>query len=159
MQAGLNEDNSRLFTSESPDSYHLLFKPSYNDKPPTLRLLKDVFTPFCKMEGVEIYPQKNRIIRAPFDCFHQSLDIECAHFADWKEHLYWFEKMDTFNLAEVKYHQPELDLWLPRQTLPGISIYIEGKELFSQGLQRFSSRHDSQWKVLYFLWRKNIPQT
>jgi hypothetical protein len=41
-EIGLNTDNSMLFSSESKDSYHILFRPTYNQKPPTLRLLNEV---------------------------------------------------------------------------------------------------------------------
>jgi len=155
----LNEDNSMLLSSESPDSYHLLFKPVYNDNPPTLRLLKDVFDPFCKMRGIEIYPQKKRVIRAPFDAHHRRMDIEYSHIDNWQQQLYWFEKLDAFDLSGVEYHQPELSLWLPKQPLPGVSTYTEGQELFQYGLQRPSSRHEAQFKVLYYLFQKNIPQS
>jgi hypothetical protein len=62
----LNDKNSMLFTSESADSYHILLRPEYHEKPPTVRLLNNAFRSFCDLHQVEVYPQPGHAVRLPF---------------------------------------------------------------------------------------------
>jgi len=154
----LDESNSMLLSSESAHSYHLLLRPAFNDKPPTIRLLQKIFQPFCRINGVEIYPQKQRVIRLPFGALHNCLDFEYFILDDWQKKLYWFQKLDSFDLSTVRFQQQELGLILPKQKLPRISVFEEGRMLLQYGLQGPSSRHESQFKVIYYLWRLDVPQ-
>ncbi|HUU26287.1 MAG TPA: hypothetical protein VM123_00610 [archaeon] len=156
-QLCLDDSNSMLLESESPNSYHLIFIPQYNNKPPTLRLLQDVLGPHCRSKGIEIYPQENRLIRLPFGKYSRCADFEYYNLKDWQDKLYWFLKVDEFDLMSVAYIRTDSGLWLPNKELPKHSYYEEGRELYEHGLQRTSSRHESEFKVIYYLWRKNVP--
>ena len=150
----LDITNSMLCSSESPGSYHILFKPSYNTKPPTVRLLQGILKPFGQQNNIEIYPQPNRAIRLPFGSQQDCLDFEYIHLKDWKEKLYWFNKLDDLDLKTIPYHQLELDLYIPKQKSGSYQI---GRELFETGLNAYNSRNDAQFYILYYLWRRNIP--
>lgn len=152
---GLNSSNSMLCTSESPDSYHLLIRPAYNHKPPTIRLLQDTFKQFGKQNNIEIYPQSHRTIRLPFGFNQECLDFEYISLKDWQEKLFWFLKLDDFDLSTIPNQQKELDLTYKNPNLS--NVFEEGKDLLRNGLQISNSRHDAQFKVLYYLWRMNIP--
>jgi hypothetical protein len=151
----LDKSNSMLYSSESSDSYHILIRPSYNNKPPTIRLLQNTFKMFGKQNNIEIYPQANKTIRLPFGYKQNCLDFEYIHLKDWKDKLYWFKKLDDFNLSDIPYQQRELDLVYEDPGIP--DVFKEGGYLLENGLQIKSSRHESQYKMIYNLWRRNIP--
>jgi len=151
----LDETNSMLFGSESPDSYHILIRPFYNNKPPTLKLLRDTFKPFGQQHGIEIYPQAKRTIRLPFGKFQEALDYEYAGLESWKDKLWWFEKLDQFNLKGIPYSQGYLDLGVSKDRLP---IVKEAQELLKHGLQYEGTREQAQFILLYYFYRKNTPQ-
>lgn len=152
---GLNATNSMLCTSESPDSYHILIRPAYNNKPPTIRLLQDTFKQFGKQNNIEIYPQSNRTIRLPFGFNQECIDFEYVNLKDWQEKLFWFLKLDDFDLSTIPNQQKELDLTYKNPNI--LNVFEEGKDLLKNGLQIKNSRYDAQFKVLYYLWRMNIP--
>ena len=156
---GMDSSNSMLLESESDDSFHILFIPEYRGKPPTLNLLNAVWKDFCKRERIEIYPQRRRPIRLPFSPHLPAIDPEYARLGSWKEKLYWYEKFNPFDLSSVKYHQLILDfepgpgkLWMPT------NIFQEAQDLLDHGLQFPSSRHESQSKILFLLWKLNVPK-
>lgn len=153
----LTSSNSKLHKSESADSYHLLFRPEYYDKPPTLNLLNAVFRNFCRTRGVEIYPQRSRAIRLPFGPNQLAVDLEYAHLKSWEDHLYWFEKLDKFDLSSVKDHQMVFDFERPDKKLViSIGIMEEAEYFYDNGLQAHSTRHETQHKIIYFFWRQNV---
>jgi hypothetical protein len=159
-EIGLNTDNSMLFSSESKDSYHILFRPTYNQKPPTLRLLNEALKPIVLKNGVELYPQPNKVIRLPFGLNQKPLDYEYCFLDKWEDKLYWFKKLNEFDLKahsykELKPQPLEFEDIHPKQEF--ISTYQEGKFLYEAGLISSHTRHDSQWKVLYYMLRQNIP--
>lgn len=151
----LDETNSMLCSSSGRENrYHVLFRPTYNRKPPTLSLLNDSFKDFCFQRGIEIYPRATKCARLPFGKIQKCLDYEYAHLEEWSEKLYWFSKLDEFDLGGVP-RQQLLPLEIPQgQKIPA---WREGKELLEIGLQAPSTRHESQFKVLLYLWRNNIP--
>ena len=155
---GLEEKNSMLFSSESPDSFHLLLRPEYSSKPPTIRLLGNIFHNFCLQNGVEIYPQATRAIRLPFGPCQEPLDFEYLGLDTWEAKLFWFQKLDAFDLRGVRGQQYLLDLALPDK--PAIPHLLEDNPaaLFQHGLQAPSSRNYAQFKILYWLWRRNVPR-
>jgi len=154
-ELGLDTENSMLCSSENSGSYHILIRPSYNSRPPTIRLLQDTFKLFGKQNNIEIYPQANRTIRLPFGHRQNCLDFEYIDLENWKDKLYWFLKLDDFNLSDIPYQQPKLDLIYKNPGIP--NVFQEGGYLLKYGLQRKNSRNESQFKILYNLWRKNIP--
>jgi hypothetical protein len=161
----LDETNSMLIRTESADSYHCLLRPTLAEKPPTRHQLTKAFKTFAYKKGIEIYPQVNRVIRLPFGKFSQCLDFDYAGLQTWQEKLFWFNKLDDFGLSEVSGQQYELpfaikplDKALPALVGPGgDGWYGQGAELLKKGLQGPSTRHESQAKVIYYLWRQNVP--
>jgi len=155
---GLDPSNSMMCDSESPTSYHLLIRPQYNGKPPTLKLLQDVLRSFAQIHKIEIYPQQRRVIRLPFGLLQKCLDPEYMFLETWQDKLYRFQKLDEFDLSEVKDHQMGLEFPFEKKSLEAPGTMSEASDLFKYGLQQPSSRHYSQMKIIYSLWRKNIPQ-
>jgi len=155
-ELGLDTDNSILCSSPSADSYHLMIRPSYKGKPPTLRLLQKTLRHFGRHHGIEIYPSPNQPIRLPFGKGQEPLDYEYQGY-DWRQLVYWFQKLDPFELSTVPLQQLQLDLGLPERENPLISPYQQGSEYLQSGLQLPSSRHEAQFCVLYYLWRNNVP--
>jgi len=153
----LSTDNSMFVTSESENSYHILFKPSYNNRPPTIRLLNEIMKPFANEKGIEIYPQANKPIRLPFGLNQKMLDFEFVGLDRWQEKLFWFTKLNDFDLKEIPNQQLSLDLSVKPDSGYNVSTYEEGKFLYQNGLVEKHSRHDSQFKVLYYIWRHNVP--
>ncbi|MBA7584074.1 hypothetical protein ES708_26027 [subsurface metagenome] len=153
----VDELGSMLCSSGSPDSYHILLRPTYNNKPPTLRLLHNAFKIFGKQNNIEIYPQANKTIKIPFGYGQDCLDFDYINLKNWQEKFNWFLKLNDFNLSGIPYHQPELDLKIENPGQP--NTYKEGEYLLKYGLQAKSSRNESQYKMLYYLWRKNTPQS
>ena len=158
-RAGLDDSNSMMYSSESKDSYHIIFIPEYHGKPPTLNLLGDVLKNFVRMEGIEIYPQRGRPIRLPFGPHQPLLDIEYMGLHSWKQKLYWYEKLEPLELSSAFHQQLILDLepGPGRLELP-TNIFQEAEVLMKEGLQQPSSRYDSQWRILYYLFRQNVPR-
>ena len=151
---GMDEDNSMLCTSESEDSYHLLFRPTYNLKPPTIRLLTSILEPFAVRNGVEAYPRANKPARLPFGKVQAILDEGKEHLTAWEERLFWFNKLDEYDLGEVPFSQSLLALEYP-DSRGGLPKYDEGREYFMHGLNVPGERNYATFAVLYFLWRKN----
>lgn len=156
-ELGLDDSNSMLCSSESPNSYHLLIRPNYNGKPPTMKLLHLVLDPFGKFHNIEIFPQANRTIRLPFGKGQDCLDYKYQYLNTWEDQLYWFNKLDEKELEAVKLHQLSLDL-KPRQQakIEGISAYKDGEGYLNHGLQAPSTRNQAQFCILYYLWRNNV---
>jgi len=154
---GLDERNSMLCSSESPDSYHLLIKPQYNGRPPTIKLLQDIFRGFGGQYGIEIYPKPKKTIRLPFGAYQKCLDFDYLNLTSWEDRLYWFQKLDEFDLSAVPRHQMELSFDSPIHEVRLPSVFKEGAELLEYGLNRPSSRYEAQFKVIYHLWRLNLP--
>lgn len=154
----LDDSHSMLCTSESDDSYHLIFRPTFRNNPPTLRLLNSILQPFAKYYGIEAYPTSKKPCRLPFGPIQQILDPDLWLLKDWRNKLYWFKKLEEYDLGKVPYHQEELHLDIPApfQNKGQIPVCTAGEFLYQYGLQAPDTRHESQFKVLYFLWRKNV---
>ena len=155
----LDEYNSMLFSSESPGSYHLLLKPRYNGNPPTVRLLKNIFENIGNQYGLEIYPKARKSIRLPFGPKQKPLDESYAHLTGWKSNLYWFLKLNDFDLSTVKNHQMFFDFDPVGKFDSLSSVFEEGSYLLKNGLQAPSTREESQFKILYYLWRLNVSKS
>ncbi|VBB08458.1 Hypothetical protein LUCI_3730 [Lucifera butyrica] len=152
---GLNEANSMVCRSENLNSYHVYFRPVYNDKPPTVRLLNDVFTPWAARRAVEIYPKAAKCFRLPFSPADTPM-YNHGGLTTVEEKLYWFNKLDEYELAEAPTDQQTV---LPFQIEPlrvYANTYKRGLDYLEHGLDSPSSRHEAQFCVLYALWRMNI---
>ena len=157
-ELGLDDSTSMLCNSKSPNSYHLLIRPTYRDKPPTINLLQTVLGPFGKARGVEIYPQARRVIRLPFGRGQTCIDPKYLHLSTWQQQLYWFNKVDEMPLENVKFSQGYLDFkFNGKPKIEGLSVYKEGQGYLQNGLQGPGSRAEAQFKILYYLWRNNVP--
>lgn len=157
----LDESNSMLCRSESPNSYHLLIRPAYKGKPATLQLCNDAFSNFVETHGIEFYPKKRRPSRLPFGHGQNCLDPERALLNSWQDQLHEFEKLDEFNLSTIPMRQQFFDfksLKTAPHNFARFGWYEQGKELLEYGLQSRSSRHRSQWRIIYYLWRDNTDQ-
>jgi hypothetical protein len=159
---GLDESNSMLNSSESTDSYHLLFRPMYNGEPQTAYRLQAVFKPFVKTQGIELYPQKRRVIRLPFGIYQECLDYQYQYLTAWVDKMYWFSKLDDFNIGGVPSHQTGFDLTVSRVGINSSeeewsgSFFQDGRNLFKYGLQAPSTRHNAQFKVIHYFWRNGV---
>ena len=151
----LDSSNSMLMESENPDSYHILFSPTYNNKPPTIRLLNEIIKPYAIDKGIEVYPQANKVIRLPFGHKQYNLDFEYIHLDTWSKKLYWFNKLDDLDLRNIPYQQLTLDLNIQPDNSLKTSTYYEGKFLYQNGLKEKNSRYPSQYKVLHFLYMQH----
>jgi hypothetical protein len=156
-QLSLNDSNSMLCSSESLDSYHLWFRPTYNGNPPTIRKMQDILEPFAKSRGIEIYPQKNRVFRLPFGKFQECLDPKYSNLPTWAQKTYWFQKLDDFDISTVCHQLPLGLKYKPAKLEPG-RTFETGRFLLQNGLQTKSDRNHSQFAVIYYLWRCGVPR-
>ena len=153
---GLNDANSMICESESPNSYHVYFRPMYNDKPPTVRLLNEVLRHWSIKKGVEVYPRAAKCFRLPFGPHDRPiLDSGETLNMNLDQKLYWFNKLDEYDLAASPADmQTVLNLEIP--PLPVCSnTYTRGLEYMEHGLQAANTRHEVQFCVLYAMWRQN----
>jgi hypothetical protein len=153
-KAGFDETNSFLCSSESENSYHLILLIKYRGKPPTLQLLTDITQRFAVFYGVEVYPQKERTIRLPFGPGQGILDPEYEALTEWYEKFDQFMKTHPYDLSRIPRHQIPMDLIIPGGMVelgdPQTAI-----DLIEHGLQSPSSRHEAQYKILNYYWRRN----
>ena len=157
-----SEHNSMLLASERTGHYHLLFRPVYNEKPPTLTLLEASLANLAREHHVEIYPQSQQTIRLPFGHGRPCLD-HGRETLGWQDLFYWFKKLDDYDLGRVpvagRNHGRSI---LPVRRSRGIPEWQgcakEGKELLESGLVMPSSRHDAQFRVLYYLFRSGMDR-
>lgn len=158
---GLDDRNSMLMNSESSNSCHLLFRSAYKQRPPTIRLLNQILKPWANENGIEIYPQANRPIRLPFGSGQDCLDIDYLHLKKWEDKLYWFNKLDEFELKNFPLQQLQFEFNDDINLKPNGSTFSEGRFLYENGLVGPHSRHASQFKVLYYLHMNNniTPET
>jgi hypothetical protein len=130
----LDSSNSMIMESESPDSYHILFRPSYKGKPPSIRALNEILKPHAIEKGIEVYPQANKVIRLPFGHKQYPIDLEYIHLDTWDKMLRWFNKLDDMDLREIPNQQLILDLNIRPDKAHKTSCYAEGKYLYFNGL-------------------------
>jgi len=167
-ELGLDDSKAMLMTSESDNSYHLLFRPVYDNQPPTARLLMDVFREYCLSRQIEIYPQANRFVRLPFGhaqvhCLNEGME----HLNRWEDLVYYFRKLDEFELKNIDYMN-----WEHRfiDDDDDEHIYIDSSILFSSGtgtasaleliehgLQAPGTRNYAQGLIITYLFRKGVP--
>lgn len=159
---GLNDSNSMLCKSESLNCYHNLIKPEYKRKPATLRLMNDAFSGFVNSHGIEFYPKKRKPFRLPFGKGQDCLDPQFALFDSWQDQLHGFERLEPFNLSAIPMRQLNFDfesLKTGSNNFERFGWFTEGRESLNHGLQQASSRHHSQLRVIYYLWRLNTDQS
>ncbi len=158
-ELGLDSNNSMLFETQSEGSYHLLFSPTYNKKPPTIKLFQAITAPFAKRHGIEVFPHPKKPLRLPFGVYQTGIENGIYRTDSWEKELYWFQKLDDYPLENVPGGQWEID-FQPKE--PGkiisLSDYKKGDLLYQHGLQELSSRADAQFQVIYWMWRRNVSK-
>jgi len=153
---GMDKSTSMAFESESPNSYHVVFKPEYNGRPPSIRLLGELFKNFARTSRIEIYPQWRHAVRLPFGPKQTPADEDYRGLESWEDAVYWFGKLDDYSLKNVRQAQLELDIpIIGRQSLVNS---LNAREVFENGLQAADSRNSCQFIILLWLWRQNVPQ-
>ncbi len=158
-EIGMDENNSMLFEGEKRDHWRILYKPTYRGEPVTIKLLQSAMKKVGDQFGVEVYPQSKRISRLPFSHTYTPRDYD-RWLLDSKGLVNEFQKLNEYDItndcpirATEPFQQPLL--WTEDSRKEG--WYQEGKELYEAGLVVPNSRHLSQMKVIYFLWRNNTP--
>jgi len=161
IRAGLklDEDNSMLFNSESPNSYHLYCRPLYREKPPTIRLLQSALKSYARTNNIEVYPQKNRAFRLPFGQGQSCADFQDRNINGWKDQLYWLQKKDDFDLGSVPRQQLILDFPRIEKGAPfsKIDFVPDTMGILENGLQAPSTRDYWQFELIKCLFRENLP--
>jgi hypothetical protein len=152
---GMDSGTCMTFTSESPDSYHLIFKPEYNGRPPAIHLLGAMFREFARSNRIEIYPQWRHAVRLPFGPKQRPADEAYRGVRSWEDATFWFGKLDEYDLRNVRSAQYELDL--PVIARPDVPEIGDAAALLTDGLQSPGTRHAAQFQILLSLWRQNVP--
>lgn len=153
---GMDKGTSIAFASESADSWHVIFKPEYNGRPPSIRLLGAMFKDFARANRIEVYPQWRHAVRLPFGPKQTPADEEYRGLGSWDDAVYWFGKLDEYNLKNIR--QAQFELNIPAIGRPKVQSVGEASELFEHGLQAPGTRNNAQFQVLLWLWRQNVPQ-
>jgi len=154
---GLNDKNSMRFSSESLDSWHILFKPHLNNEPPPLTRFNNVLKKEAKKLDIEVYPQKKRVIRLPFGRGQYFEDRTTGFFLNQVELLDEFLKLDPFDITGLEEQQSlkfkgTIGQRIP---LPTASGFIQNATyLYDHGLQGPGTRHNAQFAVAVLLYRK-----
>lgn len=170
-ELGIAADASAMTCETSPGSYHILFRPQYDGRPATVKMLHDLLGHQVKelsarlvarrdVGEVALYPQSSRVIRAPF---HPS-----CPFVSHSPLPTLGEKMGAFgDLSVVELKKFALERARARREAgkaelgefppPRKGVMREGMELFQGGMEASSpSRYYSQHKVALYLWRENL---
>lgn len=158
---GMNTRNSILAKSRSPEHCHLAFRPVYNGRPMTARLFQTLGTTMGRLQDVEVYPRIDHAIRAPFGKYFRPTDpgrefMNAEELMAEFETLYEYEMKGRFPYIVLEPTSLEL---FRAQELNQVdrSWYRQGADLYAGGLQARSTRHDAQARVIYWLFRRNIP--
>jgi len=112
-------------------------------------------TPIDITKGIEVYPQAKQPFRLPFGVNQRPILENGGTLDSLEEKLYWFEKLDDFDLAAVPRTQGHLNLFTQQTSI--ITSKRIGMELLEHGLQSHSTRNQAQFEILYSLWRQNVP--
>lgn len=156
---GLEERNSLLFTSETPDSYHLYFRPMLRDRKPTLdyfqKSMRFVADYYC-----EVYPQAKRIIRLPFGRGQSYVHNGVIQPIDYQQGLQMCKNMDTYDLSTQGYYEAweaeDNSLPLPQLDKLQVGWKREGLVYLNTGLTAFHQRLEATKRVIYFFWSQNV---
>lgn len=157
---GLSLEQSSIVFETSENSYHILFRPEYNGKPATVRLLHEILGPYAKNHNVELYPQSTRIVRAPY---HAGCKIKRTYqnkIDNLGNFLIAFDNLFPLELKSFDIQKRIDKKLIPKKnqfmSLPTKGVMKEGYELYIHGLQEPNSRYSSQHKVAMYLWRQNV---
>jgi hypothetical protein len=110
----------------------------------------------------EIYPQKNRVDRAPCGAQQDLIgdDGQVLSRLTWQEEMHFLQKIDPTPIESLPHQRdllppPELDAkdqpraWKPKREIA---------ELIEHGLQSGGiTRSEAQYEILNYYWRANVP--
>lgn len=159
---GFDKKNSILAESKSKDSYHLLTKPVYSGKPMTISLFQTLSYYIEQDYNIEVYPKSNHLVRLPFGKHFKPIDLKYRKHMGIKllEDFNNLQEWDMFGRFPFKQNNVEKRLFSADQAVNvNKSWYKQGQELFLDGLQEYSSRYESQAKVIYYLMRCNHSES
>ena len=154
---GLEAGQYMLATSPSHSkdgSVHIIFRPKYNDKPATKKLVEKICRPKVEAVGGEFFPKGRRKFRLPWGRDQRIIDLETGAPLpySWKECVYWTNKLDEYPLEQWP-HQKEFNFKTPS---PGQwAKKTEAQELLRHGLPGPGTRHDSTLLAAIYLYREN----
>ena len=159
-EIGLNDRNSMLFEGERADHWRILFAPTYKGKPPTIALLQKALQKVAEKFGIEVYPHSRRISRLPFSKPYTPMDLD-RWLLDSPGLLREFQRLNEYDITNdcpIPSEIASQGLLIVDDGKNKGSWYKEGRELFETGLIEPHSRNTAQAKVIYFLYRSNVPR-
>ncbi len=163
-----NFDWTNSLIEQSPNKgYHILFKPRFNDKPPSQKLYYDCLTKTEKhiqqilnLPQLEIFPKSNRALRGPLGKNQIFIDPDnfSPYHLDQEQLMSAFEKLYPTDLKEIAI-QRELPLEYKEPLHQKEVIYSEkstGEYLYHFGPQSGLTRYETTWKIILYLFRLNF---
>lgn len=139
---------------------HILFKVQYKGYPVKYSLFRKKLESAIK--PYELYPHYWRLMRFPFGYRQTSLIYDDSADAlipqdnwTWRDQLYHFEKLEPIELSQLPFTHTKDETKLGKAEKMEMTMIEEGKYLYEHGLQEPNSRHDSQPKILFYLYRQN----
>lgn len=158
----LRTEFSRIDFETSHRSYHILFKPVYDGKQVSVKLLHKILGPYIKHLKIELFPKLNHPVRVPFHYGHKLLRSNDNSIKDLTQFLEAFNDLSTLELKSfVQDKKLKKELVASRDfTLlkPSKGVMKEGYELYTNGLVESQSRYASQHKVAMYLWQRGMDK-
>ncbi|GAJ05983.1 unnamed protein product, partial [marine sediment metagenome] len=153
----LDERNSNHYRNEAADCDYIYGLPSYNGRPPTIDQLHNSFNSFAGKHNVRIFPHPYNYSLLPFSPHFDSCDPACYNLDTWQDEFHALDTLDEVDISYFPGNQLDLKLMLDIPAKLSCTKW-EGKELFEHGRQSIYTRNDSQYKILYYLWRDDFTQ-
>ncbi len=152
---GIRDSQLLYLTSPSyakKGNFRVYFRLEYAAKIPTFELGTSVL--HRVFSDVEIYPQKRRKDRLPFGRdSHIIEDNVVLSQHTWEAQLHYFHKLDAIDIDVFPRQQTLIN---PSQPAAApVTPTGDAANLLKNGLQQKSTRYQSQYQILNFLWRNN----
>ncbi len=162
---GLREGQYLLCTSpsyEDDGSTHLIIKPEYECKPPTAKRFQLTLKKCLQVKSgtLEVYPNNSSLIRLPFGAKQFIISDGYPRInMSWQDKLYWFDKVEPFDLSTVSasFSEREYTKNTEWYTPPDVGCKNEGAFLYQEGLQEVRTRHNATQSVVIWLFSQNYP--
>jgi len=155
---GVDDESSSITFETSDNSYHVLFKPQYDGKPLTVKLLHQILGKHATSQKVELYPQEKRVVRAPYHVGCKVIRSE--QISDVVDFLKTFDELSPLELKALNQLTMLQNHIFSSNTstfkLPTKGVMKQGYDLYMDGLSEPNSRFESQHKVAIYLWRQNL---
>ena len=163
---GLDEGQYAAFTSPSffnkhgpvDNSTHAMIRPTYNDSPPTAKLLDKVLSPVLKGLHFELYPNVKKQFRLPLGKFQYLLDGDGYPQIQmgWQEAFRKILNIDPFSLEQLPY-QNENNREIESDFVDKSPQKREAEELLRNGLVYEGTRHEATGILARYYYFRNIP--